>query len=135
MSTTRILVAILGAGLFASCLAGETDSSEAVQEGQRLYDYHCRGCHGDTGRGDGLTAETLKVKPSNLRKLARKNKGEFPLERVTQSIDGRRRTEAHGTPMPIWGLQFQDPTTDVYQEGEVSLRIERLIEYLKTIQE
>jgi mono/diheme cytochrome c family protein len=135
MSMTRILVSILGAGLFACCLAGETELSPAAQEGQRLYEYHCRGCHGDKGLGDGLTAETLIVPPANLTTLAKKNDGRFPLERVTQSIDGRRRTPAHGTPMPIWGLQFQDPTSDVYQEGEVSLRIERLIEYLRTIQE
>ena len=135
MTTTRIFVSIVGAGLFACCLAGEPELSAAAREGERLYEYHCRACHGDTGRGDGLTAETLSVKPTNLTKLTKKNGGKFPLERVTRSIDGRKRTPAHGNPMPIWGLEFQDPTSDIYQEGEVSLRIERLIEYLRTIQE
>ena len=135
MGTTRILIAIAVTGLFASCLAGEPELSAAALEGQRLYEYNCRGCHGDSGRGDGLTAETLTVKPTDLTKLTKKNDGEFPVERVMRSIDGRKRMPAHGNPMPIWGLQFQDPSSDVYQEGEVSLRIERLIEYLKTIQE
>jgi mono/diheme cytochrome c family protein len=135
MSTTRILVSIVGAGLFACCLAGEPELSPMAQEGQRLYEYYCGSCHGDAGRGNGPSAKTLTVKPTNLTKLAKKDGGEFPLERVTRSIDGRQRTPAHGNPMPIWGLEFQDPTSDVYQEGEVSLRIKRLIEYLQTIQE
>jgi mono/diheme cytochrome c family protein len=134
MTTTRILISIVGAGLFACCLAGEPESSTAVEEGQRLYDYNCRGCHGDKGLGDGLTATTLTVKPPNLTKLAKKNGGEFPLERVIRTIDGRKRMPAHGNPMSIWGLQFQDPTSDVYQEGEVNYRIECLVAYLQTIQ-
>jgi len=134
MFTTRILISIMGAGLFTCCLAGEPELSPAAQQGQRLFDYHCRGCHGDKGLGDGLTATTLTVKPTNLTKLTKENGGEFPLERVTGSIDGRKRTPAHGIPMPIWGLEFQDPTSDISQEGEVSHRIESLVAYLRTIQ-
>ncbi len=134
MRTSLVLVFILGAGLVAPCFADDAELSEAAQQGRRLYEFHCQSCHGETGHGDGPTAEVLTVKPVDLTKLAKKNHGEFPLERVARSIDGRNRTPAHGSAMPIWGLDFQDPTSDVYQEGEVKRRIDDLIAYLRTIQ-
>ncbi len=134
MRTSLVFVLVLGAGLIAPCLADDAKLSPEAQQGRRLYEFHCQSCHGETGRGDGPTAEVLKVKPADLTKLAKKNKDEFPLERVARSIDGRHRTPAHGSAMPIWGLDFQDPTSDIYQEDEVKRRIDNLIAYLKTIQ-
>lgn len=139
MSIPRILIALVVGGLFAVFVAANADAdadglNESAREGQRLYEYYCLSCHGEKGKGDGETSKVLTVKPTNLRKLAKKNGGDFPLERVQRSIDGRERTPAHGTAMPIWGIGFQDPASDVYQEGEVQRRIDCLIEYIQTLQ-
>jgi mono/diheme cytochrome c family protein len=134
MRIFRILIAILAAGFCAAWFAEEPDLDPDVREGRRLYEYYCVSCHGDKGRGDGFTSKVLRVKPTDLTRLTKRNGGEFPLERVTRSIDGRARTPSHGTAMPIWGLGFQDPHSDVNQEDEVNRRIECLIEYIKSMQ-
>jgi len=134
VSNTSIFVAVAGAGLLTTCFAAEPELSDAAQAGQRTYAYYCQDCHGSEGTGKGPIAVVLKVKPANLTTLAKKNRGEFPLERVVRSIDGRQRTVAHGTKMPIWGLEFQDRSSDANQEEDVRRRIEQLVEYLRTLQ-
>jgi mono/diheme cytochrome c family protein len=129
--TLVVLAALL---LSALCHADEPPMNPVAQEGARLYEYYCRSCHGEKGAGDGPTAEVLTVSPANLTALAEANDGKFPLERVTRTIDGRDRSPAHGQEMPIWGLGFQDPSSDSNQEEEVQRRISALVAYLKTLQ-
>jgi len=38
----------------------------AGPNGQKLFAVNCAVCHGDTGKGDGISAATLAVKPRNL---------------------------------------------------------------------
>jgi len=38
----------------------------SIAAGQKLYEKHCAGCHGETGKGDGSMGEDLNPKPSNL---------------------------------------------------------------------
>lgn len=40
--------------------------SQNVVRGKALFDLLCTVCHGDTGRGDGVTLEHLNPKPANL---------------------------------------------------------------------
>ena len=135
MRKTHVLVLLLGAMLAPACLAAEEpEMTLTAREGERLYEYYCRSCHGDKATGDGPTAEVLTVKPADLTILSKNNDGKFPLQRVTRSIDGRDRKLAHGSEMPIWGLGFQDPSSDANQEDEVSRRIEQLVAYLRTLQ-
>ncbi|NOZ82832.1 MAG: c-type cytochrome [Euryarchaeota archaeon] len=42
------------------------ESEEAVLLGRRLFAFHCSGCHGSTGAGDGPAAEYLSPKPANF---------------------------------------------------------------------
>lgn len=130
MTARRILVLLLGCTLATVCLADEP----APPEGQRLYEYYCRSCHGAEGRGDHPNAAVPRTKPANLTLLAKRNDGEFPAKRVTSIIDGRDPPPTHGKEMPIWGLGFQDPSSDSNQEAEVRQRIDRLVEYLRTLQ-
>jgi len=37
-----------------------------IEKGQLLYTQNCAACHGDSGRGDGPAAPTLKYKPADL---------------------------------------------------------------------
>jgi mono/diheme cytochrome c family protein len=108
---------------------------KAVEEGKLLYGIYCRSCHGPEGRGDGSMARALKPRPTDLTELSRDNGGEFPMARVLLSIDGRSRIPGHrGGHMPIWGLSLQEADADTNQEDEVRDKIERLVEYLKSIQ-
>ena len=78
--------------------------------------------------------ETADKEGVNVATLAKRNKDKFPIERVTRNIDGRDRLPGHGTEMPIWGLGFQDPSSDANQEEEVQRRISALVAYLRTLQ-
>jgi len=110
-------------------------SDESVARGRFLYRVYCLNCHGETGRGNGVSASLLKVEPADLTRLARGNDGEFPFDRVYGVIDGREEVRGHGSRrMPIWGMSFQDLDNDVNQEDDVREKILNVIDYLKSIQ-
>lgn len=111
--------------------------------GQSNFKTSCASCHGADGKGNGPVGGQLKVPPSDLTVLAKKNNGVFPLSRVYEVIDGRQPLSAHGTrEMPIWGFLFaleqpaQDyPARSLNPETVVRLRILSIIDYLNRIQE
>ena len=105
--------------------------------GQELFGRYCSACHGPEARGDGPVAATLRMAPPNLRLLSRRNDGEFPAARVRQMIDGRAMSGAHGTrEMPIWGYEFWvEEGADATAEREARKIIDRLVEYLESIQD
>ena len=41
-------------------------SESSIQQGGKIYQARCAGCHGKTGQGDGPFAKNLDPKPSNL---------------------------------------------------------------------
>jgi mono/diheme cytochrome c family protein len=111
------------------------EQRQAIEEGRLLFGIYCSNCHGPAGRGDGPSARSLKPRPPDLTILSRDNDGEFPLARVLLNIDGRSRVPGHSKGrMPIWGLNLQEADADTNQEGAVRDKIQRLIEYLKSIQ-
>jgi mono/diheme cytochrome c family protein len=48
-----------------STLIFETNTN-SMQRGQKLYSIHCLSCHGQTGKGNGISAKSLITKPANL---------------------------------------------------------------------
>lgn len=40
-------------------------SAQNVAEGKNLYNTYCTSCHGDQGKGDGVAARSLPVKPAD----------------------------------------------------------------------
>lgn len=108
---------------------------EAIASGRFLYRVYCMNCHGEAGRGDGVSAPLLKIEPSDLTRLARENEGDFPAERIYGVIDGREEVRGHGSRrMPIWGFSFQELDSDVNQEDQVRQKILHVIDYLESIQ-
>src|SRR5262249_111165 len=41
-------------------------SPQSIEAGQKIYQTNCKGCHGDSGKGDGPVAANLTVKPADL---------------------------------------------------------------------
>lgn len=117
-----------------SPMAGE--STDAVTQGRLRYFQSCVICHGEDAKGTGIMAEMLKVKSADLTGLTRNNNGEFPFERVYETIDGRDMPQAHGIrEMPVWGKIWEEETRCAPADTFVRGRILEIIIYLRSIQE
>ncbi len=139
------VAAVVLAGLSLPVLAaGEEEGAEDQYE-QGALDFlsYCAPCHGRSGEGNGPVAAELVKKPADLTTIARRNGGIFPQDAVRKRIDGRALPPAHGTSdMPVWGYWFklqanaagmlQEDQVDA--EAEVKERIDRLVDYLVSIQ-
>lgn len=134
-----LMVAHLTVGLVnAAVAAQDTDA------GKLLFRSSCASCHGIDGKGKGPLRDQLKVAPTDLTILSRKNGGVFPVGAMYEIIDGRTAIAAHGTrEMPVWGTYTSrllppsdiliDPSYD--PEAVVRARILAIIDYLNRIQE
>lgn len=138
MKTPLLLLAIPVCCLVTAASADD----KKVDFGKREYVNSCAVCHGLDGRAQTQVMDILKVAPSDLRQLSKKNGGVFPMARVYETIDGRLAVKAHGTrDMPIWGQRFSAEAAPVYDDfpanAEVSARarILGLIDYLYRIQD
>lgn len=102
-------------------------------DGATLYRTYCAVCHGSSAQGRGPMADSLKVAPTDLTRLAIHNGGEFPLARVEKVIAGDAEvTKGHGTrSMPVWGPIFSQIAWD-QDLGRV--RIRNVALYLRSIQ-
>ena len=121
--------------LFAASALSFDAVTLADYTGEELFQRFCASCHGETGRGDGPVARGLAVAVPDLTGIARRY-GEFPAARVRETIDGRGIVDAHGVrSMPVWGYEFWlEEGADSEAEREMHELIDRLVEYLKTLQ-
>lgn len=103
--------------------------------GGELFARFCASCHGESGRGDGPVAATLNTLVPDLTRIAERY-GSFAADDVRQTIDGRSLVVAHGTRfMPVWGYEFWvEEGADITAEGAAREFIDRIVEYLRTIQ-
>ena len=115
-------------------------SAQPAPSGADEFRMFCAVCHGKDARGDGPLAKILTLKPADLTQLAKRNHGQFPAEKVTETIDGRTQVNGHGTrDMPIWGTRYEAVVGKEYgpygSETAVKARIAALVEYLQSVQE
>jgi len=67
-----IVLLLLAAGLAGGVLLGSRASTArtapgvTVQRGQQVYAMYCANCHGQAGKGDGLSGQSLPIKPQDL---------------------------------------------------------------------
>src|SRR5262245_55336391 len=98
------------------------ESLVGAEAGDSLYRTYCAGCHGSTGKGDGARAPSLRVRPSDLTRLARKSE-KFDADKVARAIDGRKEVAGHGgSDMPKWGDAFKR-SGEGYSDNAVKDRI------------
>jgi hypothetical protein len=146
---SKILKALISVSLF--CFMIGTCWAQGVDAGKSEYQLSCAACHGIDGKGNGPSSAALKVAPTDLTVLAKKNNGVFPFNAIYEVIDGRQTVIAHGTrEVPIWGQRYAplspnaavspkaselyvDPTYDA--EIIRRARILAVIDYLNRIQE
>lgn len=122
--------------LLSAC-AGTRERQPARMSGMEMYEQLCSSCHGVSGRGDGPVSSLLKVAIPDLTRMAQRDGGEFPVEDVRRTIDGRWDRRAHGArDMPVWGWQLYDSsaTNDIEERAQVNSMIGRLVDYLRSIQ-
>ena len=139
ITNAAVWVALLIGGFAASASAGQKTgpvSPPPLVEsmyGPDLYRHYCATCHGRDGKGDGPAGKALKMPPSDLTLLARRNKGVFPASTVEAIIRGSTTVAAHGSvEMPVWGPIFYalDPS-----DARVRARIVALVSHIATIQQ
>jgi len=79
-------------------------------------------------------AENLRFQPPDLSLLAKRNGGDYPVEKVHRIVDGRQPLPGHGGPeMPIWGDAFRNAETG-YDDAKVKEKIRSIVDYLRTLQ-
>ncbi len=108
----------------------------AAYSGEELYQRFCGSCHGPEGRGDGPVASSLSVLVPDLTRLYQRRGNRFPAAEIRDVIDGRSVVIAHGTRfMPVWGYEFWvEEGADVVAEEEARIMIDRLVNFLESIQ-
>lgn len=123
--------------LLVSACAGTPERSPAQMSGMEMYQQLCSSCHGVSGHGDGPVSSLIKIGVPDLTRIAHREGGEFSTEDVRRTIDGRWDLRAHGArDMPVWGWQLYDSssTDDASERAVVDSMIDRLVNYLRSIQ-
>jgi mono/diheme cytochrome c family protein len=128
---TIVFIAALRLGaVVAFCLAA--DAAVAEDSGKEIFERHCALCHGLDGSGNGPLANAMKLVPADLTRLAVKNNGEFPANKVADVVRNGGAVLGHGsTAMPAWGNYFAE-------KGHPKVAKERIAElarYLKSLQQ
>jgi mono/diheme cytochrome c family protein len=104
-----------------------------ASSGKAMFTSYCAACHGPSGKGDGPAASELKVAPTDLTQLAKKNDGKFPADHVRSILDFGAKAPAHGSnDMPVWGTLFH--ALDQNDPVKTTMRIQNLVDYIKTLQ-
>jgi mono/diheme cytochrome c family protein len=106
----------------------------ASASGQEMYSAYCAECHGRDANGGRSPAVAFGAAAPSLTTLSKMNHGRFPYAVVKDAIRGDYHGTVYGAgEMPPWGFLFR------YVGGgsdlEVEMRINRLTEYLHSLQD
>ncbi len=101
--------------------------------GKQMFTSYCAPCHGVDGKGNGPAASALKVQPTDLTGICKKNHGRFPDTHITTVLQFGAEIPAHGSAeMPVWGPILGKMNPSNAQDKE--LRISNLSHFLESIQ-
>ena len=139
MNVVKAFLVIAAAGVLVASSAAAQNLE--MSRGEHEYMNSCAACHGAEAKGDGPLAKLLTERVPDLTRIAERNGGVFPIDRVMDIIDGRKQIRAHGDSMPVWGSRYVVEAGDDYgpwgsaAELYVRSRILELAYYLHRIQE
>jgi mono/diheme cytochrome c family protein len=98
MPMTRMIGVFL---LLGTITAGATAWAQNQAEGRKLYSTYCASCHGDKGKGDGVAASSLPVKPKDHTDGATMN--QLTDQFLADVISKGGGAVGRSTFMPAWG--------------------------------
>ncbi len=137
----RLLLTAMAAALVVSMSYANQSNGKTVipvtkttpTSGMQMYNSYCAPCHGVDGRGHGPAASALKVQPTDLTDLLKKNNGKFPDAHVVAVLQFGTEVRSHGSAeMPVWGPILGKMNRTNLQDKQ--LRISNLSRYLESIQ-
>jgi mono/diheme cytochrome c family protein len=80
--------------------------AQTVAEGKKLYASYCAACHGDQGKGDGVAARSLPVKPADHTNGAVMN--QFSDKFLADIISKGGSAVNKSAFMPAWGSSLNN---------------------------
>lgn len=97
--------AFMSALSYVPALAYPAELQGSALAGRMLYERHCAPCHGANGDGRGPAADLLPMIPPALR-----NDSLIAQRRFTELVDKILQGGGllHGSPMPAWGMFFDE---------------------------
>lgn len=92
--------------LLGTIAVGSRAWAQNQAEGRKLYGSYCASCHGDRGRGDGVAAGSLPVKPKDHTDGSTMNQltDQFLGDVITQGGGGMGKSAF----MPAWGSSLNE---------------------------
>ncbi|HYA17955.1 MAG TPA: c-type cytochrome [Bryobacteraceae bacterium] len=89
----------------AGSQASTPESKGVPGNGAAIYAAFCAECHGKDGNPPGPAALSRNLNVTDLRSLAQRNQGVFPLAQVEGLLSGTTRSPVvhGGIDMPVWG--------------------------------
>ena len=140
MKTKFFMVIIAALGALSVCaVAQNAPTIKRVEPrptvaigGKTLFRQYCAACHGADGKGSGPAASAMKLPPTDLTQMERKNGGRFPEDRFMKILDGTASLAAHGAAdMPVWGPVFHKMGSN---EDVTVGRMHELMNFIESIQ-
>ncbi|HVJ09382.1 MAG TPA: cytochrome c [Acidisarcina sp.] len=130
-----VLAGLATLTIVGNVLQGQSGSKVPLKRtsatsGKEMYETYCTQCHGRDGTGTGPAAAGLMSRPTDLTRLAKKNGGKYPAERVANVL----RSGSHGSQdMPVWGPVFRS-MNKANPSGEEEKRIATMVEFIRISQ-
>ncbi|MGE5219800.1 MAG: c-type cytochrome [Chloroflexota bacterium] len=97
---------ILGLGFWAVMTAGSASWAQNQTDGKNLYATYCATCHGEHGKGDGVAAASLPVKPTDHTNGSIMNQlsDQFLMDIISKGGAAVGKSSF----MPAWGSAFNE---------------------------
>jgi mono/diheme cytochrome c family protein len=92
---------------FAAVFLGQSviHAEEQNEDGRRMYQTYCAGCHGSSGKGDGPAAKTLPVKPADH---TRAQMSKYTDQYLFDIISKGGASVGKSAQMPAWGAVIKE---------------------------
>ena len=100
------ILSSVGVLLLAMIAASSTVQAQNQAEGRKLYTAYCASCHGEKGKGDGVAAGSLPVKPQDHTNGAVMN--QMTDQSLADVISKGGGATGKSSFMPAWGASVNE---------------------------